>query len=48
VVILAGSVPVTVAGLEYAREKYGNAAARAELIAPAIRLAEGGFGLTPG
>src|SRR5690349_17237581 len=44
---LAVGVPGTVAGLEYAREKYGTRA-RAELIAPAIRLADSGFGLSQG
>lgn len=44
---LAVAVPGTVAGLEYAREKYGTRP-RAELVAPAIRLAERGFVLGPG
>src|SRR5262245_64710649 len=39
---LAVGVPGTVAGLEYAREKYGTRP-RAELIAPAIKLAESGY-----
>jgi gamma-glutamyltranspeptidase/glutathione hydrolase len=44
---LAVAVPATVAGLEYAREKYGTRP-RAELIAPSIRLAEKGFVLDRG
>jgi gamma-glutamyltranspeptidase/glutathione hydrolase len=44
---LAVAVPGTVAGLEYARAKYGTRP-RAELIAPAIRLAEAGFVLRQG
>jgi gamma-glutamyltranspeptidase/glutathione hydrolase len=44
---LAVAVPGTVSGLEYAREKYGSMK-RAELIAPAIRLAQGGFVLEQG
>ncbi len=44
---LAVAVPGTVAGLEYAREKYGTRA-RAELIAPAISFARRGFALGPG
>ena len=44
---LAVGVPGTVAGLETAREKYGTML-RAELIAPAIRLAEQGFVLDRG
>jgi gamma-glutamyltranspeptidase/glutathione hydrolase len=44
---LAVGVPGTVAGLEYAREKYGTRP-RVELIAPAIKLAERGFVLGPG
>jgi gamma-glutamyltranspeptidase / glutathione hydrolase len=44
---LAVAVPGTVAGLEYARTKYGTRA-RAELIAPAIRFAESGYVLGQG
>ena len=44
---LAVAVPGTVAGLEYARAKYGTLP-RARLIAPAIRLAERGFVLEQG
>ena len=44
---LAVAVPGSVAGLDYAREKFGTRP-RAELIAPAIRLAESGFVLGPG
>jgi len=44
---LAVAVPATVAGLEYARAKYGTLP-RQKLIAPAIRLAEEGFILTQG
>jgi gamma-glutamyltranspeptidase/glutathione hydrolase len=44
---LAVAVPGTVAGLEFAREKYGTRP-RAELIAPAIRLAEAGYVLGQG
>jgi gamma-glutamyltranspeptidase / glutathione hydrolase len=44
---LAVGVPGTVAGLEYAREKYGTMM-RAELIGPAIELAENGFALDQG
>ncbi|MEM1369748.1 MAG: gamma-glutamyltransferase [Cyanobacteria bacterium P01_H01_bin.15] len=40
-------VPGTVAGLEYAREKYGTKS-RSELLAPAIALAQEGFVLKPG
>ena len=43
----AAAVPGTVAGLEHAREKYGTRS-RAELIAPAIRLAREGFELEQG
>ncbi len=43
----AVGVPGTVAGLEYAREHYGTKS-RAELMAPAIRLAQDGFELTAG
>jgi gamma-glutamyltranspeptidase/glutathione hydrolase len=44
---LAVAVPGTVAGLEYAREKYGTMP-RAKLIAPAIRLAADGYLLEQG
>ena len=44
---LAVGVPGTVSGLEYARQKYGTMA-RADLIDPAIRLAEDGFTLDQG
>lgn len=44
---LAIGVPGSVAGLEAAREKYGTKE-RAELIAPALRLARDGFVLEPG
>jgi gamma-glutamyltranspeptidase/glutathione hydrolase len=44
---LAVAVPGTVAGLEFARDKYGTRP-RAELIAPAIRLAEAGYVLGQG
>lgn len=43
---LAAGIPGTVAGLEYAREKWGTrhgAKGRASLLAPAITLARGGF-----
>jgi gamma-glutamyltranspeptidase / glutathione hydrolase len=44
---LAVGVPGTVSGLEYARDKYGTMT-RADLIAPAIALADDGFVLDPG
>ena len=44
---LAVAVPGTVAGLEYAREKYGTRA-RQQLMAPAIKLAGRGFVLEQG
>ena len=44
---LAVAVPGTVSGLETAREKYGTMT-RADLIAPAIAYAEGGFVLEQG
>ncbi len=44
---LAVAVPGTVAGLEYAREKYGTRS-RAALIAPAISFAKRGFALDQG
>ncbi|MCP3396761.1 gamma-glutamyltransferase [Bradyrhizobium sp. CCGB20] len=44
---LAVGVPGSVSGLEYAREKYGTMK-RAELLAPAIQLAEQGFALDQG
>jgi gamma-glutamyltranspeptidase/glutathione hydrolase len=44
---LAVGVPGTVAGLEYARKKYGTML-RAALIGPAIQLAEDGFALEQG
>ncbi len=44
---LAVGVPGTVAGLEYARAKFGTLP-RARLIAPALRLAEQGFVLEQG
>jgi gamma-glutamyltranspeptidase/glutathione hydrolase len=44
---LAVGVPGTVAGLEYARKKYGTMA-RAALIGPAIKLAGDGFALEQG
>lgn len=44
---LAVGVPGSVSGMEYAREKYGTMK-RAELLAPAIQLAEQGFVLDQG
>ncbi len=44
---LAVGVPGSVSGMEYAREKYGTMK-RAELIAPALQLAEDGFALDQG
>ena len=44
---LAAGVPGSVAGLEYARERYGTLG-REVLVAPAIALAERGFELTEG
>jgi gamma-glutamyltranspeptidase / glutathione hydrolase len=44
---LAVGVPGSVSGMEYAREKYGTMK-RAELIGPAIQLAEQGFVLDQG
>lgn len=44
---LAVGVPGTVSGLEYARDKYGTMT-RADLIAPAIALADDGFVLDQG
>jgi gamma-glutamyltranspeptidase/glutathione hydrolase len=44
---LAVGVPGTVSGLEYARKKYGTMS-RAELIDPAVDLAEDGFTLDQG
>ncbi|HET9475782.1 MAG TPA: gamma-glutamyltransferase family protein, partial [Steroidobacteraceae bacterium] len=44
---LAVAVPGTVAGLEFARDKYGTVP-RAKLIEPALRLAEQGFVLEQG
>ena len=44
---LAVAVPGTVAGLEFARRKFGTMK-RAQLVAPAIRLAERGFALEQG
>ncbi|WP_076860502.1 gamma-glutamyltransferase [Bradyrhizobium mercantei] len=44
---LAVGVPGSVAGMEYAREKYGTMK-RADLIAPALQLAEDGFVLDQG
>ena len=43
----AVAVPGTVSGLETARERYGTMA-RADLIAPSVALAEGGFTLDQG
>ncbi len=42
----AVAVPGTVAGLDYALQKYGTLA-RADVMAPAIKLAENGYMLTP-
>lgn len=44
---LAVGVPGSVAGFEYARERYGTRE-RSDLIAPAIQLASEGFVLAPG
>jgi gamma-glutamyltranspeptidase / glutathione hydrolase len=44
---LAVGVPGSVSGMEYAREKYGSMT-RADLLAPAIQLAEQGFVLDQG
>ncbi|MCC8970677.1 gamma-glutamyltransferase [Bradyrhizobium brasilense] len=44
---LAVGVPGSVAGMEYAREKYGTMK-RADVIAPALQLAEDGFVLDQG
>lgn len=44
---LAVGVPGSVSGMEYAREKYGTMK-RADLLAPAIELAEQGFALEQG
>ncbi|WP_249164489.1 gamma-glutamyltransferase [Bradyrhizobium jicamae] len=44
---LAVGVPGSVAGMEYAREKYGTMK-RADVIAPALQLAEDGFALDQG
>ncbi|WP_062015519.1 gamma-glutamyltransferase [Aureimonas sp. AU4] len=44
---LAAGVPGSVSGLETARERFGTKG-RAELIAPALRLARDGFTLSPG
>src|SRR5450631_2782860 len=44
---LAVGVPGSVSGMEYAREKYGTMK-RADLIAPALQLAEDGFALDQG
>lgn len=44
---LAVGVPGSVSGMEYAREKYGTMK-RADLLAPAIQLAEQGFTLDQG
>src|SRR6267154_259717 len=44
---VAVGVPGTVAGMEYARAKYGTMK-RADLIAPALQLAEDGFALEQG
>src|ERR1700741_209066 len=44
---LAVGVPGSVSGMEYAREKYGTMK-RADLLAPAIQLAEQGFVLDQG
>src|SRR5438477_2942612 len=44
---LAVGVPGSVSGMEYAREKYGTMK-RADLIAPALQLADDGFALDQG